>query len=46
MYLKHETTHAEMEAKYGPAPISRFSKLRKFEFCSIRNNSGEKNRQG
>jgi hypothetical protein len=20
MHLKHETTHAEMEAKYGPAP--------------------------
>jgi hypothetical protein len=36
----------EMELKYGWQPISRFLKFsRKFEFCSIRNNSREKNRQ-
>jgi hypothetical protein len=47
MHLKHESIHAEMELKYGPTTHFqidlKFS--RKFEFCSIRNNSREKNRQ-
>ena len=43
MHLKYETTHVEMEAKYGPAThFQIFEIFQETGVCSIRNNSREK----